>query len=92
MTLTSFGLSRLAICRPADGALVNAARIVVAGYALAGGARSPERVEVSADGGRSWMATRLAEHGAEPWSWRLWRAQIDRVSGAHELDYSAPAV
>jgi sulfite oxidase len=57
----------------------------VAGYALAGAGRSLERVEVSADGGRSWTTAAFDERGDEPWSWRLWRAQIDPGSGVHEL-------
>jgi sulfite oxidase len=65
-----------AICNTADG---------VAGYALAGAGRSLERVEVSPDGGRSWAAASLEEHSDEPWSWRLWRADVDLGSGPHEL-------
>jgi sulfite oxidase len=57
----------------------------VAGYAVAGAGRRLERVEVSADGGRSWTAASLDEHSGEPWSWRLWHADVDLGSGAHEL-------
>ena len=74
-----------ALCRPADGAAANGTRIALAGYALAGGGRMLERVEVSADGGSSWVETRLEEHGSEPWSWRLWRGQINLEPGLHEL-------
>jgi sulfite oxidase len=57
----------------------------VAGYALAGAGASLEVVEVSADGGRSWTIAAFDEHGDEPWSWRLWRAEVDLGSGPHEL-------
>jgi sulfite oxidase len=68
-----------------NAAICRASRTEVAGYALGGGGRPLERVEVSADGGRSWAAAALEEHSAEPWSWRLWRAEVDLGSGAHEL-------
>lgn len=72
-----------AICRPADGAPATTGD--VAGYALGGGGRSLERVEVSADGGRSWVTASLEEHGGERWSWRLWHAEVRFGSGPHEL-------
>jgi sulfite oxidase len=72
-----------AFCLPADGALVPGARIAVAGYALAGGDRRLERVEVSADGGSSWAPTRLGEGG--DWSWRLWSGEVELAPGLHEL-------
>ena len=74
-----------AFCRPADRALVHGRRIGMAGYALARCGRLLERVEISTDGGRSWLQTRLEEHSGEPWSWRLWRADIGLQPGLHEL-------
>jgi sulfite oxidase len=74
-----------AFCRPADGAPARGTRVGVAGYAVAGGGRLLERVEVSADGGRSWAPTPLEERNGEPWSWRLWSAEVDLGPGPHEL-------
>lgn len=69
------------ICVPAEGARVPAgARLVVRGYALAGGGRAVEAVELSADGGRSWRPAEL-EDPAHPWAWRRWRAEVS-VPGA----------
>jgi sulfite oxidase len=66
-----------------NAAICRASRTEVAGYAVAGGGRSLERVEVSTDGGRSWTAASV--EGGEPWSWRLWHAEVDLGSESHEL-------
>lgn len=72
-----------AICRPAPDEEVAAGRVTVRGYAMAGGDRTVERVEVSADGGRSWIWAR--HDPAPPGVWSLWRAEIDLPPGEHEL-------
>lgn len=64
-----------AICRPAEGQTVASGRISVAGYAITGGGREIERVEVSADGGKTWTQATLKEGGEEPRAWRLWEAE-----------------
>ncbi len=72
-----------AICRPADGAEVPAGPVTVRGYAMAGGERTVERVEVSADGGARWT---VAEHeGAPAGAWSLWRAEVELSPGEHEV-------
>lgn len=72
-----------AICRPTDGGRVAAGRVTVAGYAMAGGERTVERVEVSADGGGRWV---VAEHERAPaGAWSLWRAEVELGAGDHEL-------
>jgi sulfite oxidase len=72
-----------AICAPADGAEVPAGRVTVRGYAMAGGERTVERVEVSADGGGRWV---VAEHERAPaGAWSLWRAEVELAAGGHEL-------
>ena len=73
-----------AVCRPLDGEAVRA-RIAVEGYAIAGGARSVDRVEVSPDGGKSWLLASLVRGTVEPRTWRLWRAEVDLAPGSHEL-------
>jgi sulfite oxidase len=50
---------------------------------MAGGSRTVERVEVSADHGRSWTVAELAE-GA-PGTWVLWQARIRLAEGGNEL-------
>lgn len=72
------------ICRPGDGDTVAAGRVTVEGYAAAGGARWVARVDVSADGGRTWTSAELLEPD-ESWAWRLWRAQLDLEAGERQL-------
>ena len=73
-----------AICRPQEGETVACGAIQVEGWALVGGDRQVERVDVSADGGENWIqADILASEG--PWSWSLWRAEIEVGSGPGEL-------
>jgi sulfite oxidase len=70
-----------AICSPRDGAELGGP-FAVEGYAVAGGAEL-ERVEVSADGGRTWTAAEL--RGGGRWTWRRWRAELELAPGPHEI-------
>ncbi len=72
-----------AICEPAAGAMLPAGPTTLRGYAVAT-ARTVVRVEVSADGGRSWLEATL-QPGEGPWSWTLWHATIRLPPGRHEL-------
>jgi sulfite oxidase len=72
-----------AICDPLDGAELTAGPVTVRGYAVAGGQRSVERVEVSADHGERWTVATLADGPIG--AWRLWQAAIELPAGAHEL-------
>jgi len=68
---------------PGEGEELPAGRATVRGYAMAGGGRTVERVEVTVDGGRSWT---VAEHDpAPPGVWTLWQAELDLPPGDHEL-------
>ncbi|HET9766428.1 MAG TPA: molybdopterin-dependent oxidoreductase [Thermoanaerobaculia bacterium] len=73
-----------AICEPLDGAELAQGQVRVRGYAVAGGQRTVERVEVSADNGASWTVATLAGEGA-PGVWRLWEASLELPAGPHEL-------
>ena len=73
-----------AICEPADGAEVSAGPVTLRGYAMAGG-RTIERVEVSADDGRSWLGAACEHSPGEPWSWTLWKARLELAPGEHEI-------
>ncbi|MHB1534990.1 MAG: sulfite oxidase [Acidimicrobiales bacterium] len=72
------------ILRPEDGAKLCAGPVSVEGYAFAGDDREIARVDVSADGGRSWTQADLAEQ-LGPWAWRLWHAVVDLPEGDIEL-------
>jgi sulfite oxidase len=72
------------ILSPGDGSAVPAGEVALLGYAYAGGARTVARVDVSTDGGATWMrAELLADLGR--WAWRRWRATVTLAPGEHEL-------
>ena len=73
-----------AICEPARGAHLPAGHVALRGYAIASG-RNVARVDVTADGGRSWVQAELDRGDGAPWSWTLWRAELDLPPGEHEL-------
>jgi sulfite oxidase len=75
-----------AICTPAAGTILKAGRITVQGYALASGEPGclVHKVEVSADGGRSWQTARLEGEG-RPFVWQLWSLVLDLPVGKHTL-------
>lgn len=73
-----------AVLDPQDGAEVTAGPLTVRGYALTGRDRSVARVDVSADGGASWHAARLAADGG-PGLWRLWECDVEVAAGTHEI-------
>ncbi|HUQ03153.1 MAG TPA: sulfite oxidase [Kofleriaceae bacterium] len=73
------------ICTPASGAAGAGAgagaglrgAVTVAGYAIAGDPRAVvDKVEVSADGGRTWQAATLERHAVAS-CWRRWRADVE---------------
>ena len=72
------------ICQPTDEETVPAGPVSVRGYAITGGERSVERVDVSVDGGKTWTRADLQE-GNEPWAWRFWEASIDLGPGQYEI-------
>jgi sulfite oxidase len=72
------------ICSPADGEQVSDKRVLVQGYALAGGGRSIERVDLSTDQGQTWQVARLGEDG-DRWTWRFWEADIELKPGANQI-------
>ncbi len=72
------------ICSPLDGETVRPGVVRVKGYAIAGGGRKVEKVEVSGDGGVSWVPADLHDdHG--PWAWRFWRVSLGLTPGPYEI-------
>jgi sulfite oxidase len=72
------------ICEPTHEERVPAGSVAVRGYAITGGDRSVQRVDVSIDGGESWVTADLLE-GSEPWAWRFWEASVDLEPGQYEI-------
>jgi DMSO/TMAO reductase YedYZ molybdopterin-dependent catalytic subunit/glyoxylase-like metal-dependent hydrolase (beta-lactamase superfamily II) len=73
-----------AICHPLDGQALPGPRVRVRGYALTGGARRIERVELSLDGGKTFHNTQLLDD-REAGTWCLWEAELEVEPGPHEL-------
>lgn len=78
------------ITAPLEGAEVAAGRVAVRGIAFAGGGRPVRRVDLSADGGRTWTTARL--HGGEPgepgdggWAWRLFSGEVELAPGERQV-------
>jgi sulfite oxidase len=69
---------------PADGADVPAGPTQLRGIAHAGGERRLVRVDVSTDGGGTWLQASLLEDLGR-WAWRRWTATVDLAPGEHEI-------
>lgn len=76
------------ICSLEEENTVEPGKIVVHGYAVSGGGRGIERVDVSFDGGRTWMEAIRYQKSAEisyvaddtssnKWAWVLFKAEAD---------------
>ena len=73
-----------AICEPAAHAELDAGPATLRGYAIAA-SRSITRVDISADGGRTWRQAKLEHDPDAPWSWTFWQATLDLPPGQYEL-------
>ncbi|KAI9007451.1 Oxidoreductase, molybdopterin-binding domain-containing protein [Phycomyces nitens] len=73
------------VCDPSDGLHSGQAKNqVVQGYALSGGGRSIQRVDVSGDDGKTWVEAILYQPAADGksthvWGWCTWIVRIDTV-------------
>jgi sulfite oxidase len=75
------------ICSLEDANVTRLQKITVAGYALSGGGRGIERVDISLDGGKTWIETsRYQKPGvkyisddvtSDKWAWVLFKAVVD---------------
>ncbi len=74
-----------AICQPAASSSVRAGRVTVRGYALPpGNGETVSRVEVSADGGKTWQAAKVTGRNI-PYCWVLWEASLPVTAATSEL-------
>ena len=78
------------IATPAAGAELIAGRVNVTGYALPQGNPGSvvERVEVSTNGGRTWLGTQFTGP-AKPYCWRLWQAEIPVDAATRQITVRA---
>jgi len=72
------------VCVPAAGAMVPAGALTVQGYATAPGHRKVATVQLSADGGATWLSADLLDRPA-PGAWSRWQVVVSLAAGAHEL-------
>jgi sulfite oxidase len=75
-----------AICTPKSGASLKSGRVTVSGYSLPSGQAETtiSRVELSADGGRTWTRARLTSEPKQ-FCWQLWSAEIPVAATTREL-------
>jgi sulfite oxidase len=72
------------ICSPTSGATVSAGEVLIEGYAVTGGNRTVDQVELSVDGGTTWLKAEL-KGNALPYTWRLWQVSISMPPGEQQL-------
>ncbi|XP_012943234.1 sulfite oxidase [Aplysia californica] len=86
-----------AICEPEEDAELEegAEEVTLRGYAWSGGGRGIIRVDVSADGGKTWQEARLKPNGQSPYrsyAWTLWEADVPLPTGARSTTLVVKAV
>jgi sulfite oxidase len=72
------------ILRPGSGSHLPPGPTEITGYALTGDDRTVARVDVSLDGGNSWVQADL-DTGENPWVWQHWRTTVDLPAGEVEI-------
>ncbi|BFZ13812.1 hypothetical protein BsWGS_16851 [Bradybaena similaris] len=86
-----------AICEPVEGAEIEegASEVTLKGYAWSGGGRGIIRVDVSADGGKTWHEARLKPNGQtqyKSYAWTLWEADVPLPSNVKQTTLVCKAV
>lgn len=87
-----------AICepRPGDSLAPGQQAVKVSGYAWSGGGRGIVRVDVSADGGDSWIVAQLqplpGQHAPRAWAWTQWTADVPLPAGGGKVELVCKAV
>ncbi|KAJ4795007.1 Nitrate reductase [NADH] [Rhynchospora pubera] len=76
-----------AICSLEDVNTVKPGQVTIAGYALSGGGRGIERVDISVDGGKTWIEASTHQKddvqyipddiSSDKWAWVLFKAVVD---------------
>ncbi|EEC05750.1 sulfite-dehydrogenase, putative, partial [Ixodes scapularis] len=85
------------VCSPTEGSTVKLKgnKLPVKGYAWSGGGRRVVRVDVSADGGQTWVPAQLHSEDDtlhKAWGWTLWRVDLEVPPGTAELQVVCKAV
>lgn len=86
------------ICSPPEGASFDAEEdtVTMHGLAWSGGGRKVVRVDVSGDGGQSWVEATLKEGQDQKrrraWAWTLWEATIPLTAGQQAAQLCCKAI
>ncbi|MEO8201690.1 MAG: sulfite oxidase, partial [Gemmatimonadota bacterium] len=72
------------IWSPLPGQGLSVGQNLIEGWAMASAGKTIARVEVSPDGGATWVDAHLSEEGNR-WTWRFWSARLSLASGGHTL-------
>jgi len=73
------------VCEPEEGETLAEGSVSVRGFAIAGGGRRVKRVEVSHDGGKTWVEANLREGRNHPVAWCFWETDLDLNVGIHQI-------
>ncbi|KAG0232562.1 Oxidoreductase, molybdopterin-binding domain-containing protein [Mortierella sp. GBAus27b] len=79
------------ICTPTEQDVLKSSEpVTIKGYAISGGGRGIYRVEVSADGGKTWepadkMEQTPDENSGMFWTWAIWEKTVAGISHATEI-------
>jgi hydroxyacylglutathione hydrolase len=76
------------VCQPRDGEVVTGPSVLARGYAITGGTREIERVEISLDRGETFVTAELLDDGRSG-AWRVWEAELEVGRGPCELTVRA---
>lgn len=91
--MLSEGQINSVICAPQENEEVKKGQTTARGYAMTGGGRSVERVEISADGGKNWIEAELleprekaeTESNKKTWTWQFWECGVNLKKGENEI-------
>lgn len=72
------------ICTPCEGETRAAGVTSIQGYAIAGEGAPIERVELSTDGGATWILAQIVAQ-EDVWTWCFWEATLDLPPGDYHL-------
>ncbi|XP_073013528.1 sulfite oxidase-like [Typha latifolia] len=83
-----------AICSFKDEDVVKQGKVTIAGYAVSGGGRGIERVDISVDGGKTWLEAHRfqktdvpyvsGDTSSDKWAWVFFKAAVE-ISGDAEI-------
>jgi sulfite oxidase len=83
LALTATPLNSV-IVHPLRGAAVPAGRLTLRGWALGSNGQPLRSVEISTDGGHTWVRARITLPG-EKWTWSFWEGEVTLPPGSHVL-------